>query len=79
MGVREHAADDRVHHCPVPLDQRGERQLGLFLPSIGESFQELRVRQPGDGAHVEEHSQRLSETRPIAYHSGNPSGAAIIS
>ncbi len=42
------------HHCPVPLDQRLESQLGDFAPIGREPFEQLPVRQLPDRSDIEE-------------------------
>ena len=64
-GSREQAAADPQDHRPVPLDERGERQLGSLAPRPSEPFEELAVAQPGDRPDVEQRLQLTPGCAPL--------------
>jgi hypothetical protein len=45
--VIEHASAESKHHCPVPFDERSERNCGERLRPSDESREELAVRELG--------------------------------
>ena len=84
MLVAEHAPADAEDHRPVPLHQRLEGQLGAVLVPVGEPRQQLRVRQPGEGAQVPQPMNLPDQPGPSARHvrslrsSGDSSGFPVM-
>ena len=57
IGVGQDPPADPVNHRPVPLDDRGEGQLGELAVAGQESLEELVVGQPGHRPDVEERAE----------------------
>ena len=64
--VAQHPAADAQDHRAVPLHQRRERRLGRgdILPAE-EPRQQLGIRQPADGADVEQRLQVVGGSSPL--------------